>query len=188
MKDNIFGAAAVAAVLSVSVPSSHSFTLPSAHRVAIPHGLSTSPSQPPFQYAAIEPHLFSTVFDSKKGADTTTKKYDPSDDFTGQSPSKILGDKVPYSDLTVGVLKESYPGENRVSIAPDSAKLLVKAGMSVVVETGAGEKASFSDAAYVSAGCVVLPREQIYAQADIVTKIRPPDELEVPLLSKKTLV
>ena len=187
MKGNIFGAAVVAAVLSVSVPSSHSFTLPSAHRVAIPNGLSTSPSQP-FQYAAIEPHLFSTVSDSKKGADTTTKKYDPSDDFTGQSPSKILGDKVPYSDLTVGVLKESYPGENRVSIAPDSAKLLVKAGMSVVVETGAGEKASFSDAAYVSAGCVVLPREQIYAQADIVTKIRPPDELEVPLLSKKTLV
>jgi len=183
MKDTIVGAAVAALLL---VPS-HSFTLPSSHRAAIPHGLSTT-SSPPFQYASIEPQLYSTVSDSKKGADTTTKKYDPSDDFTGKSPSKILGEKVPYSDLTVGVLKESYPGENRVSIAPDSAKMLVNAGMSVVVETGAGEKASFSDASYVSAGCIVLPREQIYAQADIVTKIRPPDELEVPLLSKKTLV
>ncbi len=184
MKDTIVGAA-LAALLSVN--PSHSFTLPSSHQAAIPHnGLSTTPS--PFKYASIETPLFSTISDSKKGADTTTKKYDPSDDFTGQSPSKILREKVPYSDLTVGVLKETFQGENRVSIAPDSAKMLVNAGMSVVVETGAGERASFSDAAYVSAGCVVLPREQIYAQADIVTKIRPPDELEVPLLSKKTLV
>ena len=52
----------------------------------------------------------------------------------------------------------------------------------------AGESASFSDSAYVSSGCIVLPREQIYVQADILTKIRPPDDLEVPLLSKKTLV
>jgi len=187
MKGATVGAAVAAPLLlSVLLVPSHSFTLPYS-QTAIPHGLSTTPS-PPFQYASIEPHLFSTVSDSKKGVDTATKKYDPSDDFTGTSPSKILGEKVPYSDLTVGVLKESYPGENRVSIAPDSAKMLVNAGMSVIVETGAGEKASFSDAAYVSAGCIVLPREQIYAQADIVTKIRPPDELEVPLLSKKTLV
>ena len=52
----------------------------------------------------------------------------------------------------------------------------------------AGESASFSDSAYVSSGCIVLPREPIYVQADILTKIRPPDDLEVPLLSKKTLV
>jgi len=185
MKDASVGAA-VAAIILLLIPS-HSFTLPYSHRAAIPHGVSTTPSQS-FQYASIDSHLFSTVSDSKKGLDTATKKYDPSDDFTGKSPSKILGEKVPYSDLTVGVLKESYPGENRVSIAPDSAKMLVNAGMSVIVEKGAGEKASFSDAAYVAAGCIVLPREQIYAQADIVTQIRPPDEHEVPLLSKKTLV
>lgn len=189
MKDANVGAAVTAALLLsvlIIVPS-HSFTLPSSHRAAIAHGLPTTPS-PPFQYASIEPHLFSTVSDSKKESDTVAKKYVPSDDFEGLSPSKILGEKIPYADLTVGVLKESYPGENRVSIAPDSAKLLVNAGMSVVVETGAGENASFSDAAYASAGCIVLQREQIYAQADIFVQIRPPDKVDVPLLSKKILV
>lgn len=37
-------------------------------------------------------------------------------------------------------------------------------------------------------GCIVLPKESVYAQADILTKIRPPDETEVPKLAKKTLV
>ena len=134
MKEQPIGAA-VAALLSILLLTpSHSFTLPSSPRAIAPHGISTTQS-PPFQYASIEPHLFSTVSD-KKEVDTTTKKYDPSDEFTGQSPSKILGDKVPYSDLTVGVLKETYPGENRVSIAPDSAKMLVDAGLSVIVESG----------------------------------------------------
>jgi hypothetical protein len=50
--------------------------------------------------------------------------------------SRFLGKPVPYSELTVGVLKERYPGENRVSQSPDSVALLVKAGLSVVVETG----------------------------------------------------
>ena len=134
MKGKPARAAVAAALLSspllLLTPPSHGFTLPSSPRAITLHGTI------PFQHATIEPQLFSTVSDSKKEADTATKKYDPSDDFTGKSPSKILGDKVPYSDLTVGILKETYPGENRVSIAPDSAKTLVDAGLSVIVETG----------------------------------------------------
>ena len=60
--------------------------------------------------------------------------------------------------------------------------------LSFMVFHSAGEHASFSDGAYVEAGCIVLPRDSIYAQADILTKIRPPDEQEVPKLAGKTLV
>jgi len=55
----------------------------------------------------------------------------------------------------------------------------------------AGEKASFSDAAYTEAGAIVLPgSEQIIAQADVITKIRPPDMTngELEKLAGKTLV
>jgi len=53
----------------------------------------------------------------------------------------------------------------------------------------AGERASFSDAAYVSAGAVVLPNaDQIFTDADIFTQIRPPDAEIVPKLAGKTLV
>ena len=43
---------------------------------------------------------------------------------------------TPYSQITVGVLKETYPGENRVCLAPESVQLLIEAGMNVVVESG----------------------------------------------------
>ena len=47
-----------------------------------------------------------------------------------------VGPSIPYSQLTIGVLKESYTGENRVSLAPSNVKMLVDAGLKVVVETG----------------------------------------------------
>lgn len=53
----------------------------------------------------------------------------------------------------------------------------------------AGEKASFSDASYVEAGAIVVKNyEQVFADADIVTKIRPPTDDEIPKLSGKTLI
>lgn len=102
--------------------------------------------------------------------------------------SKILSDPIPYSQLTIGVMKETFKGENRVSVTPESAEMLIKAGFQIVVQSGAGKNASFTDAAYVEKGAVVLPGEQIYAYADIITKIRPPSEEEVPKLAGKTLV
>jgi Alanine dehydrogenase/PNT, N-terminal domain len=51
--------------------------------------------------------------------------------------SKITKDAaIPYNELTIGVLKETYPGEKRVSQSPDSIATLVKAGFNVVVQSG----------------------------------------------------
>ena len=87
----------------------------------------------PYSYSS---KLHSSVADEKETVTEKSSAFDPADEFTGEAPSKILGGKIPYSELTIGVLKETYPGENRVSIAPDSAKMLVDAGFSVVVESG----------------------------------------------------
>ena len=59
-----------------------------------------------------------------------------SEQFESKSPHQILGSPIPYSDITIGVLKEDYQNENRVSVAPDSVKMLVDAGLNVVVESG----------------------------------------------------
>ena len=56
---------------------------------------------------------------------------------------RLLGEPIPYSELTIGVLKETFPGENRVSQTPDSVHSLVKEGFTVVVEAG-GKSPSFS--------------------------------------------
>jgi NAD(P) transhydrogenase len=52
----------------------------------------------------------------------------------------------------------------------------------------AGEAASFRDAAYTEVGAIVLSSGQIYQDADIVTRVRPPSDEEVPKLAGKTLV
>ena len=55
--------------------------------------------------------------------------------------------------MKVGIAKEVFPGECRVSATPETARRLIeKLGFEVLVETGAGEAASFSDEAYRQAG------------------------------------
>lgn len=68
-------------------------------------------------------------------APTTPPLNDDESSSTNSNPN-LLGRPIPYNELTVGILKERYPGENRVSQTPDSVALLIKGGLNVVVETG----------------------------------------------------
>lgn len=80
----------------------------------------------------------------------------------------------PYSNLTIGVPKESYPGERRVAITPQNVKLLLKKGFSrILVERGAGAEAQFTDEAYEQAGAKTVDRRSVFSEADIVLKVRP---------------
>jgi H+-translocating NAD(P) transhydrogenase subunit alpha len=74
--------------------------------------------------------------------------------------------------VIVGVPKESYPGERRVALVPVVIPSLVKAGLEVVVEAGAGEQAGYTDAAYVEKGAkIVANRAEVFSAADIVTQV-----------------
>ena len=74
--------------------------------------------------------------------------------------------------MIVGVPKESYPGERRVALVPMAVPNLVKAGLEVIVEAGAGEQAGYPDAAYVEKGAkIVLDRAAVFGAADIVVQV-----------------
>jgi len=74
--------------------------------------------------------------------------------------------------VIVGVPKESYPGERRVALVPVVIPNLAKAGIEVIVETGAGEQAGYPDSAYTEKGAkVVSDRAAIFSAADIVTQV-----------------
>ncbi len=74
--------------------------------------------------------------------------------------------------MIVGVAKESYPGERRVALVPMVIPNLMKAGLEVVVETGAGTQAGYLDAMYVEKGAKILPdRAAIFGTADIVVQV-----------------
>ncbi|MBY6058372.1 NAD(P)(+) transhydrogenase (Re/Si-specific) subunit alpha, partial [Leisingera daeponensis] len=54
--------------------------------------------------------------------------------------------------MKIGTPKETFPGENRVAMTPESAAQLQKLGYGCAIEAGAGAAAGFSDAAYEAAG------------------------------------
>lgn len=84
--------------------------------------------------------------------------------------------------MKIGAPKEILAGEKRVALTPQSAAALQKLGYTCIVESGAGEAARFSDAAYVEAGVTVVPTAaDLWAQADIVAKVRAPEPSEVEL-------
>jgi NAD(P) transhydrogenase subunit alpha len=74
--------------------------------------------------------------------------------------------------VIVGVPKESYPGERRVALVPMVVPNLAKAGMEVIVQSGAGEQAGYPDKAYVEKGARIVPdRNAVFASADIVVQV-----------------
>ncbi len=94
---------------------------------------------------------------------------------------------VEYKHLAVGIPKETYPGEHRVAGTPETVAKLVAQGFRVQVEHNAGEKAGFSDAAYVKAGATVVDTAGVW-KSNVVTKVRPPSEKEAMLLQDRALI
>ena len=85
--------------------------------------------------------------------------------------------------LLIGVPKETAPEEKRVATVPDVVEKLIKLGFAVAVESGAGDAAHFADETYTAARAQVLPSAaQVWAQADIIFKVRAPSPAEVALM------
>lgn len=75
--------------------------------------------------------------------------------------------------MIVGIVKESYPGERRVSLIPASIASLLKLECEVIVEPGAGVDAGFPDAAYADAGArLAANRAEVFAAARVVPQVR----------------
>ena len=92
--------------------------------------------------------------------------------------------------MKIGVPREIHAGERRVATTPDVASQLIEMGFSVAVESGAGIEASFSDKAYLAAGCeVIKTAEELWAHADMILKVRAPEADEPNLLrADQTLI
>ena len=82
---------------------------------------------------------------------------------------------------TIGVLTETADGERRVALDPTAVASLVKLGHAVLIESGAGDAASFRDAAYVTAGATISTHAQVVAGCDVLAVVRAP----VSTLAKK---
>jgi NAD(P) transhydrogenase subunit alpha len=78
--------------------------------------------------------------------------------------------------LIVAAVRESAPGEARVALVPETVAPLRALGLEVLVQTGAGLRAHIPDDAYTAAGASVVPAAELFAQADIVLCVAPPED------------
>ncbi len=82
---------------------------------------------------------------------------------------------------TIGVVRETAPGERRVALTPDGAERLTAAGFEILVEKDAGRLAWFDDDEYAAAGATVSTRSEVFANSWAVVCVnRPPDLAALP--------
>ena len=84
--------------------------------------------------------------------------------------------------MVIGVPKEIKQQEFRVALLPSAAYQLAKRGHRVLVGSGAGNGIGYPDADYTQAGATVLPNHEVFAQSEMIVKVKEPQTEEFPLL------
>ena len=105
-----------------------------------------------------------------------------------QESQQVAGRKE--SPRKIGIPKEIYPNECRVAATPNTVKKLQKLGFEILVESHAGIGANFSDRSYQEANCkIISDAASLWSQADIILKVRAPEESEIAVMPEgKTVI
>ena len=91
--------------------------------------------------------------------------------------------------MIVGTTKELKNHEYRVGITPDNAKVFVKDGHTVLVETGAGLGAGFTDEMYIEAGALIkMTAKEVYDEVEMLIKVKEPEPCEVDMLHENQIL
>ena len=91
--------------------------------------------------------------------------------------------------MKIGVPKEIKTNENRIALVPAGAEMLIGAGHSLLIETGAGLGSGFSDEDYTSVGAQIGPdAAAVWAQSDMIMKVKEPIKSEWPHMRKGQLI
>lgn len=85
--------------------------------------------------------------------------------------------------VIVGCPKEIKNQENRVALTPGGGRQLIRQGVSVLIESGAGAGAAYRDDEYVAAGAVIVDTAaEIFSRSDIIVKVKEPQPREIAML------
>jgi NAD(P) transhydrogenase subunit alpha len=91
--------------------------------------------------------------------------------------------------MRVAVAKETTANERRVALVPDAVRLLVRAGLEVALQAGAGAAAGYPDAAYEAAGAKIEPDPaQLLAAADVVLAVQAPGDAAIASLRRGSVL
>ncbi|MHB0754896.1 alanine dehydrogenase [Polaribacter sp. M15] len=102
--------------------------------------------------------------------------------------AEMLEVKKKKGELFIGLPKETYPGEKRVCLTPDAVAALIAHGHRIVIETGAGNGANFTDNEYSEAGAKISYDVKEAFKCNIVLKVAPPNDKEINYLNPQTIL
>ena len=96
--------------------------------------------------------------------------------------------KTRKNQLFIGIPKETSFQENRIALTPLSVALLIHNDHRVIIESGAGMAANFSDTDYSEQGAQIIYDTQEVYQADIIIKIAPPTDNEIEMMKHNQII
>ncbi len=93
------------------------------------------------------------------------------------------------TNLHIGLPKEREMNEHRILLTPESVQILTTNGHQIMVETGAGDLAGFTDRMYANAGAEIVDEPGLIFQCAIIAKVAPPTPAEIALMKgNQTLI
>ncbi len=102
--------------------------------------------------------------------------------------AEMLEIKKQKGELFIGLPKETYLGEKRVCLTPDAVTALTSHGHRIVIETGAGDGANYTDKEYSEAGAKISYDVKEAFKCKIVLKVAPPTEEEIEYINPQTIL
>ncbi len=101
---------------------------------------------------------------------------------------EMLEIKKQKGELFIGIPKETHFEEKRISLTPDAVSALVAHGHRIVIETGAGDGANYSDKEYSDAGAKISYDTKEVFGCNIVLKVEPPSLSEIKMLTPQAVL
>ncbi len=89
---------------------------------------------------------------------------------------------------TIGLAKEIKTGEARVALSPQGVEELVRLGVKVKVEQGAGAKINYQDGDYLAAGADIVSRDELFSTCGIIVKVKELQPPEIKMLQKDQIL
>ena len=101
---------------------------------------------------------------------------------------EMLAVKQKKSILTIGIPREASSQERRISLVPEAVGLLTQNGHRILLETGAGTAARFSDHDYSEHGAEIMASRQEVYKADLILKVSPPEAEEIDMMKDRQVL
>ncbi len=108
--------------------------------------------------------------------------------FQIETQEKLLVEDSSKQRLTIGVPKENFAEEKRVALTPYTVKFLTENGISVIIESGAGDASKYSDLEYSEFGAEIVDQQKLVFKTDVVIKISPPNYQQIDYLKKNQVL